>query len=174
MNTVHIRATSLYAPAAQELGDYWQTHHRSLLDAQFNRMGLLGTLEWMKGTAVITAQLPTDQSTPEERLIALANTAVVGAQYAALQIAEASITSALSAWPAGGAMGLLTGSQVGRDIHPVVRLVFMVGVGALAAVAASRIRAEIPIYRLVSQTDGSLAWARIPFGVAAPSKLALT
>jgi hypothetical protein len=174
MNTVHIRATSIHAPAAKELGDYWQNHHHSLLDIQFKRVGLLGTLDWVKGVAMITAQLPTDQSTPEERLLALANMAVVGAQYAALQIAEGSITTALSAWPAGGAVGVLAGSQVARDVHPLARLVVMVGVGALGALVTSQIRAEIPIYRLTARTDGSLAWERTPFGVGTPFQPALT
>jgi len=173
MNTVHIRATSLYAPATTEIGTYWQNHHHSHLDKQFKRLGLLGTLNWIESAALITAQMPTDHSTPDDRLLALANMAVVGAQYAGLQIVEASIMSTLSAWPAGGAIGLVAGSQVGRDAHPLIRLLVMIVVSALGAAATSQIRAEIPIYRLVAESDGSLAWERIPFGIAAPSKLAL-
>ncbi len=173
MNSVRIRATSLYAPATAGVGAYWQNHHHSLLDVQFKRRGLFGTLDWVEGAALITAQVPSDQSTPDEQLLALANMAIVGAQYAGLQIVEGSIMSTLSAWPAGGAIGLVAGSQVGRDAHPLIRLVVMIVVSALGAAATSQIRAEIPIYRLVAQTDGSLAWERSPFGMVAPSKPAL-
>jgi hypothetical protein len=173
MNTVHIRATSLYAPAAQEIAAHWRNHHHSLLDMHFKRVGLLGTVDWLEGAALITAQLPTNPSAPEEALLALANMAIVGTQYAALQIAEGSITSAVSAWPAGGAVGLLTGSQLGRNAHPLVRLGAIIVVGAVGAVVSSKVRAEIPIYRLIPQVDGNLAWERIPLGMAAPSKLAL-
>jgi hypothetical protein len=136
-------------------------------------MNLLGTLDWIDGAALIRAELPTDQSTNEEQLLALANAALVGAQYAALDIVEASITSALSAWPAGGAIGLLAGSQVGKDAHPLVRLLVAGVVGAIGAAATSQIRTEIPTYRLVAQADGRLVWQPIPLWTAAPLKLAL-
>jgi hypothetical protein len=173
MNTVHIRAESVYAPAAQENPAHWRNHHHTLLDVHFKRMGLVGTLDWLGGAALVTARLPTDPSAPHEGLLVLANMAIVGTQYAALQIAEGSITIALSAWPVGGALGLLTGSQLGRNAHPLVRLGVIIVAGAVGAAVSSKVRAEIPIYRLITQADWSLAWERIPLGTAAPSRLAL-
>src|SRR5713226_3130943 len=118
MNTVRLRATSLHVPVGHATSDYWRNHHHSLLDIQFTRLSLVGTLDWREGVALIAAQLLTDQSTSENDLLALANTAIVGAQYAAFQIAEGTITTAITGWPAGGAVGLLTGSQIAKSGPP--------------------------------------------------------
>jgi hypothetical protein len=129
---------------------------------------------WLTGhAALIAAQLPTDQSTSENDLLALANTAIVGAQYAAFQIAEGTITTAITGWPAGGAVGLLTGSQIAKNGPPFTRLAAILLVGAIGAAVSSRIKAEIPIYKLVAQTNGRLAWQPIPFGTAVPSNFAV-
>ncbi len=173
MNTVRLRATSLHVPVGHATSDYWRNHHHSLLDTQFTRLSLVGSLDWRESVALIAAQLLTDQSTSESDLLALANTAIVGAQYAAFQIAEGTITTAITGWPAGGAVGLLTGSQIAKSGPPFIRLAAILLVGAIGAAVSSRISAEIPIYKLVAQTSGRLAWQPIPFGTAAPSNFAV-
>jgi hypothetical protein len=173
MNAVRLRVTSLHVPAGHAISEYWRHHHHSLLDTQFTRSRLVGNLVWRESCALIEAQLPADQSTSESDLLALANTAIVGAQYAAFQIAEGTIMTAIAGWPAGGAVGLLTGSQVAKNSPPLVRLAATLLIGAVGAAVSSRLKAEIPIYKLVAQTDGRLAWQRVPFWTAVPSNFAV-
>jgi len=173
MNRVYIQATSRWTPVGQPVGDHHQRHHHSLLDAALERRGILGTLDWVAAGAQIVADLSTDQATPQERILALANDVLVGAQDAAFGITGASITTAVSGWAAGGAAGLLTGNQAAKSLPPLERLVVMLAGGAIGAAISSRIRADIPIFRLALQSDGALHWVAVPFGTAGPQKFSL-
>lgn len=172
MNTVRLRAASSHVPAGQAITDFWRTHHQSLLDAQFKRSSLIGKLQWVDVEALIEAQLSTNNATTEDDLLSLANAAILSAQFAAFRIVEGSITTAITGWPVGGAMGFLTGSQIARNGPPLARLAVMLLVGAVGAAVSSRIRAEIPIFKLVPQAGSGLVWERVPIGTAVPSNFA--
>jgi hypothetical protein len=173
MNRIYIEATSQWAPVGTSIGDYHQRQHHSLLDGAFKNRGILGTLNWVATGAQIAADLSSEQMTPQDRLFALANDVLAGAQEAAFGIAGATITTAVSGWAAGGAVGVLTGNQAAKSLPPLERLVIMLAGGAIGAAITSKIRADIPIFRLAQQSDGSLHWVAVPFGIATPQKFSL-
>ena len=173
MNRIHVKTQS-NAPWLSHLSsDQLFSHHLHQLDHAFRGRGLVGEFAQLQDAFRILVSTEADRSQGDGPILALANSVLIAAQMSGMNTLEALITGEAETWAATAAAGAAAGLGLSRNASAVVQVVAMVGGGLIGAAAGSRLKAEVPIYRLHADTFGNLTWVPVRPGSAMPLQLAV-
>ena len=173
MNRIHVKAQS-NAPWLSHLSNgQLFSHQLDQLDRAFRARGLAGEFAQFQDAFRIRVSTEADRSQGDGPILALANSVLMAAQVSGMSLLEAMITGEVEAWAATATAGAAAGLGLSRNASTVVQLVAIVGGGLIGAAAGSRLKAEVPIYRLHADTFGNLSWVPVAPGSAMPLQLAV-
>jgi hypothetical protein len=173
MPRIHITTQSNLLWAASMSKQQLFEHHRDQLDWAFRARGLSGVFWGLQDAFKIVVPSDVGRSQSSAPLIGLANAALAAAQLAGMSTVQAMITDLTETWAATAAAGAAAGLRLTKSASAAVQLVAVVGGGLIGAAAGTRLKAEVPIFRLQADSFGNLTWVAVPLGSAMPVQFAV-
>jgi hypothetical protein len=173
MPSIHVKTRSRSPWLANLSSEQLFAHHHQQLDRAFRIRGLAGEFLSVADGFRIIVPTAAERSEGDGPLVAVANAVLTGAEVAGMTTVEAIITDLAETWGATAAAGAATGLGLSRNATAVVQLIAMVGGGLVGAAVGTRLKAEVPIYRLQRDSWGNLVWAPVRPGSAMPLQFAV-